>query len=281
MKLLILLFTILCFGSVYSQNTFYISPVFQKKMETNNNIDFNFITPQNLAVSIDVKRAYAVPGFNIGFIFGYRFKNYFFETGWVQDQSGQAFVINTTAYTNTGVDSTYYNPHVSNFTSISFNKYPIRFGLKIAGADSVKLNKKLKWNLFAFGGIDVFKRPPIGISTGSLFEFPVTPAFDKVTIESEFLNFSTKAFLPTIGLTLKGYNKKGRNVINFGLHYSQGLRRYYTSGTKIVFTNVDGYKYNHAAYSKGSGFYFTISKEINPMYKRQRKIKELQNEYKK
>lgn len=188
--------------------------------------------------------------------------------------------MNFTNYHDLAGDIFYQNPAKFIYTSIMFNKFPIRFGIKVAGADSVKVNKKLKWNLFLFGGVDIYTRPPIGIKIGSTSIYYTNPQFDSIIIDEDFINIGTRYILYSLGLSLKGYNKKGQNIVNFSVNYTQGRRFDYMSGTKLVLTNVDGYEYRQYLYSRGSGFYFTLSKDINPFFEKQQKIKRLLNDYK-
>ena len=63
---------------------------------------------------------------------------------------------------------------------------------------------------------------------------------------------------------LKGYNKKGRTIVNFSVHFSQGIKNVRTTYTAFKITNYDGTVYKSYIGSKSSGLYFTLSTDLYP-----------------
>ena len=147
---------------------------------------------------------------------------------------------------------------------MAYSKIPLRMGIKLFGKDSVSTGKTHRWQSFLFGGFDLLIRPSIPAETGGSNTFVTDKLGHTVKYESQLGSDIRYGGLYTIGFMLKGYNKKGRSILNFSVHFSQGTRYGQTSYMNIKFTNYDGTVYRSAVISKSSGLYFSLSTDIYP-----------------
>jgi hypothetical protein len=160
-------------------------------------------------------------------------------------------------------NNTYYSSRTLDAGGQSYSRYGIKFGIKLFGNDSVSPNKKYRWQGFLFVGLEFLIRPPIPAETGLGFVYYTNANLDSMLYTSYFSSGIRYGFMGTLGFMLKGYNKKGRNMINFSVHFSQARRYNQMSYQKINFYDYkDGSNYETYTFSKGSGLYFTISKDI-------------------
>jgi hypothetical protein len=247
--------------NAYAQKGFYLRPAIERKFHANKGLTIPITTQNDYTLIVKPKRFYTMQGFNLSLNAGYRSNNWFAEIGWAQDEA------------NSGIDLilTDYSPYLKNTLSASildyggqsFSRYGIKFGIKLFGNDSVSPNKKYRWQGFLFGGLEFMIRPPIPSETGIGLVFYTNPNLDSVLFTSYFSSQIRYGFMGTLGFMLKGYNKRGRNMINFSVHFSQARRFNQLSYQKINFYDYkDGSNYETYTFSKGSGLYFTISKDI-------------------
>jgi hypothetical protein len=248
--------------NVYSQKGFYLRPLLENKINANGDIPYEVKTAQGYVVKVTPLRFYGEHWYDLGLYMGYRTKKYFFETGWSPDGGNEG--IRLSASTLNPLDSSFYNFTEKETMGASFNKFPLRIGVKIFGKDTVLAGKTLRWQGFLYGGLDVLTRPPINAEVGGGDVFVIDKLGHTVEYESRLRSNQRYTQLRTIGFMLKGYNKKGRSVVNFSVHFSQGLRSLYTTYMEIKFTNYDGTIYKSFVSSKSSGLYFSLSKDIYP-----------------
>jgi hypothetical protein len=249
--------------NLYSQKGFYLRPIVEHKVHVNNDHPYDVTTAQGYTIRVTPINFYTSQGFDIGFYAGYRAKNCFFETGWSQDQGNQG--VRLTATTFERYDNSFHKTEIVYSVGMEYNKYPFKIGLKLFGKDSISANKKLRWQCFLYGGIDLLTRPPIPAENGSGYVFITNKYGDSVIYESQLGSNIRWGRLNTIGLMLKAYNRKGRTVLNLSVHYSQGARNQQITFTSLKFTNYDGTVYKSWVGSKGSGLYFSVSTDIYPM----------------
>jgi|ERR1051326_1239413 hypothetical protein len=252
-------------ANIYSQTGFYLQPTIEHKWHINSTTPYDITTQQGYVMKIEPINFYdfGLSDFNYGLLCGYQTKKLFFETGWTGDQLGIDFNIIGTACSP--FDTTYYVYKSEIKSGALFNKYPFRFGLKLLGKDSVPIGKKMRWQCFLYGGIDYLRVQGTGQFGSSSWGVIINPNHDAIQFEDyESTNFYRGEILKTIGFIFKSYNKKGKNIINFSIHYSHGNREMYYSIPK--FTNYDQVVYmGLPVFSKGSGLYINVSKDIYPL----------------
>lgn len=261
-KLILISLTILS-ANVYSQKGFYLKPVIEHKWHINNDLGYSVTTLQGYNINVRPLNFFTLPGLEMGIHVGYRTKNFLFETGWCTDESSTGMRYVATGYSNS--IKQYYTDIFSEIDGVVYNKYPIRAGVKLFGKDSVATGKKLRWQGFLVGGYDILRRREMDEYGGYSHTFVINSNQDYVQQENVYGTQITRSHLWSIGFLLKGYNKKGRNIFNVEVHYSQGARYGQTAYRKITFTNFDGTEYHSFLQSKGSGLYITFSKDIYPI----------------
>ena len=156
----------------------------------------------------------------------------------------------------------------------SYARYSMNYGVNLSGHKAQERVGKARWELWGFAGIDYWRRPPIPAEspTGGLW------LFNEQDSRSYFADMQTPlrtSFFVTGGLTLKGYNRKGRSIFNVGVFYSQAVTRRVMATSALTFTNyTDGKQYFASIRSKGSGIYFQLSKDIylNNIFKRKKHV---------
>ena len=264
----VLLFSILSANS-FSQKGFYLRPQLERKWHANPGHEYEVTTAQGFTVKVDPLNLYTGNGFDIGIHTGYISKNLFFEVGISQDGSNAGVRLIATSYSKNS--NVYYLDDVYDNMGLAFIKYPLRVGIKLFGKEPIPFNsdKMIRWQGFLQGGVDFLKRQGRGGSVYGLTGWSHTfipQEGDTLLYESFIASNVSNSYLLTLGFMLKGYNKKGRNVITFGIHYSQGKRRGQTTFNDITFTNyVDKKVYRSYVQSNCSGIYFNISKDIYPL----------------
>jgi hypothetical protein len=249
------------FCNTYAQKGFYVRPAIERKFHANKGLTIPITTQNDYTLIVKPKRFYTAPGFNLGLNAGYRTKNWFAEIGWAQDEANSGIDLILTDYRK--YNNTYYSSRMLDAGGQSYSRFGIKFGIKLFGNDSVALHKKYRWQGFLFGGLEFLIRPPIPAETGLGFVYYTNANLDSMLYSSYFSSGIRYGFMGTLGFMLKGYNKKGRNMINFSVHFSQARRYNQLSYQKINFYDYkDGSNYETYTFSKGSGLYFTISKDI-------------------
>jgi hypothetical protein len=246
---------------VFAQKGFYLRPAIERKFHANKGFTIPITTQNDYTLIVKPKRFYTMQGFNLGLYAGYRTKNWFAEIGWAQDDANSGIDLILTDYRK--YNNTYYSSRTLDAGGQSYSRYGIKFGIKLFGNDSVSPNKKYRWQGFLFGGLEFLIRPPIPAETGLGFVYYTNANLDSMLYTSYFSSGIRYGFMGTLGFMLKGYNKKGRNMINFSVHFSQARRYNQMSYQKINFYDYkDGSNYETYTFYKGSGLYFTISKDI-------------------
>lgn len=258
------IFAVLTFCCIhtYAQKGFYVRPVLEHKFNSNSGTSFNIITPQNYILKVEPINFYAQKGLDIGFYLGYRTKNFFFETGWSQDKGSQA--VRVSGLTYYAADSTFYQTELTYTSGISFNKIPVKVGVKLFGVDSIPNNKNWIWQGFAFVGLDFLSRQSGTIKGEQNFNFITNKNSDTLKYNAQLGGQAKSSYMSTIGVMFKATNKKGL-TLNLSVHYSQGSALSYTSFTGLTFTNHDGTVYKSFVGSRSSGLYFSISTDIYPV----------------
>lgn len=250
--------------AIYAQRGLYVRPIVEHKFHTNSGTSFNLVTPQGYTLKVEPINFYAQRGFDIGVYLGYRTKNFFFETGWSQDQGNQGVRVSGLSYY--AGDSSFYHTELTHMSGIAYNKIPLKAGLKIFGmGDTVKNDKNWNWQGFVYGGLDFLSRQPGALTQGSSYNFITNKNLDTLKYEAKLGTNVSWSYLGTVGFMLKARNKNGI-TLNMSLHYSQGARYSHTSYTGLTFTNYDGTTYKSFVSSRSSGIYFSISTDIYPLH---------------
>jgi hypothetical protein len=246
---------------VFAKKGFYLRPAIERKWYANKGFTIPITTQNNYTLIVKPKRFYTAPGFNLGLYAGYRAKNWFAEIGWAQDDANSGIDLILTDYRT--YNNVYLASIILDYGGQSYSRYGIKLGIKLFGNDSVASHKKYRWQGFLYGGLEFLIRPPIPAETGIGIVYYTNANLDSMLYTSYFSSGIRYGFMGTLGFMLKGYNKKGRNMINFSVHFSQARRYNQMSYQKINFYDYkDGSNYETYTFSKGSGLYFTISKDI-------------------
>jgi hypothetical protein len=260
MKQFSVFFCILFSSSLFSQTGFYLHPSIEYKFDINTNFQINITTIQNYTIHLTPKNITPETIVFAGFQIGYRGKNTFFETGWGQDKFSSGITISATAY---DLDKhKYYTKVRKDYGGATFNKIPLRFGIRLFGNDSVATNKKNKWQAFMFGSLDVFI--PVSSDKEKKDVFITNQQGDAINYQFKSFSMLGIALKTTIGLMLKRKMIKGRNI-NFSLSYLPSYNAgIFSSGTgnTLIFTNYDKTKYLLGNFSDGAGFYLGISSDL-------------------
>lgn len=261
MKQIILIFISIVALPLYSQTGYYLHPAIEYKFDTNRNVPFDITTPQNYTIHIAPRNFTAEKTVFLGLQLGYRSKFCFFETGWAQDKFASGITVSANAY---DLDKKlYYTKERKYYGGAAFNKIPLRFGVRLWGKDSVATGKKIFWQGFLFGSIDLLINRRGTTPTND--EFIINPQEDAVSCSyypGRSYGIITKK---TMGLVIKAYTKK-RNNINFSISYLPSFLGdlFFSSHTSssIYFTNYDNTQYHYTTSSFGSGVYFSISTDL-------------------
>lgn len=255
---------ILAFVSIelYAQKGFYVRPIVEHKFHINNGTDFNIITPQGYVLKVEPINFYPQKGFDIGLYIGYRTRNFFFETGWSQDQGNQGVRVSGLSYY--APDSSFYHTELTYKTGIAYNKIPVKIGAKIFGKDSIVGDGNWALQGFVYGGIDFLSRQTGAINGSNSYNFITNKNMDTLKYEAQLGTQMDWGYMNTIGFMLKAHNKKGLTV-NLSVHYSQGVQYSHTSYTGLTFTNHDGTVYKSFVSSRSSGLFFSLSTDIYPV----------------
>jgi hypothetical protein len=243
-----------------AQQGFYVSPIFQKKWVANHQLPFDIYTKTGTVVQIKPKNFYSPRGFDIGLSVGYRKRNHFIDLTWTSDMGSQGFHIIHPIYFPK--DSSIFYSYAVDYSAVIFNKYSLRYGVRLLGRDSISTGKKNRCELFLFGALDFFSRPPIPAKIG----YGVTSKVDNlghILLEETFSSTALRwgsGF--TLGIMLKVFNKNNRPLFNLSAQYLQGGRYNQLSYTLLTITDYSGSKYTHTLFSKGSGFYINLSHDF-------------------
>ena len=258
------LLIIILSANTYSQKGFYLHPIIENKFHINPGHSYDVTTLQGYTIHVSPLNFYNYfKGFDIGIHIGYRTKNFFFETGWSSDQANAGARITAAGSL---VDSIHFINEITTSMGIVYNKYPFRIGIKLFGRDSITIGRSVRWQGFLYGGIDFLRRPGSGVVQGDGYDFIINSKQEYVRFETISENTNeTRSVLNTMGFILKAYNKKGRNILSLGLHFSRG-HNHILAYNSMKFTNYDGIiYYGLGLVSKGSGLYITFSKDIYPI----------------
>ncbi len=254
-----ILLLLISFGSIHSQNSFYIKPILNTKFgiaSTNGFFQFSKHYPQNDYFQVFNKSIHYIPGLHLGLGFGWKNeKNRFsLELTWSQDM---ASIANETVLLTTNGDNNYY-----------YNTYlPYRIGFS-SNRFSLNLNKLIFKDLIE---ID-FGVGFIYLSGGNEnYEFIVDPSpFLYNSTSTLKLKYTTRA-VSNLNLNLSvglGINLKFNDFELFTLStiYYQGLKQnliihenYYELSD---FVTNDTLKYSYSSASKGSGIVIQISRKF-------------------
>jgi hypothetical protein len=261
MKQLAFIIFICTYTLSYSQKGFYLHPSIDYKFDINSNLAYNIITSQGFIIEVTPRNFTAQPLPFLGLQMGYRKKNWFFETGWAQDKFASGLTLTTTEY-NTGTQH-YETKHYKEYGGTSYNKVPLRFGIRLWGGDTLAATKKWRWQVFVVGSYEVlFKKP---VENTKHEQFTTNSQNQKV----DFYYYTQDAFTiqrkKTLGFTIKGYTKNGKNI-NFSVYsllpQTNANYRHAWSANLMHINNFDG-TYNTFHYvSFGGGIYFGISTDM-------------------
>lgn len=247
--------------NVYSQKGFYLHPLIENKSHVNVGYFSEVVTIKGDKFQVRPVNFYNdLNRIGFGLHAGYHTKKMFFEIGWVSDYSATTTRVVGKCMAN---DSTYFLDQVKNTISIPLNKFPIRVGTRVVGKDSVNPDKHVKWQCFLYAGVDLL-RPSSNIKKQEFtHDFMIIPNQYARYENTYKAIFGNRAYSITLGTQLKAYNKKGRNIINLGIHYSLGTRLVLFNPVHLI--NYDGASYwTSGIRSKASGLYISISKDIYP-----------------
>lgn len=266
------LYTLLFLGSVntYSQKGIYFKPLIENTVVTNQGNPYDITTQQGYTLHIRPLNCYYLKGWHdIGLHLGYRTKKVFAEIGVSSSGSNSGFVATGMNYLPNGNG---YIDESTSRTGIMYTKYPLRMGVRLFGNDSLRKGNKKRWECFLYGGIDLLKRPGNGVMDISGMEYIINTNQDTVVLLRKSEVGAAKSYLATIGIMLKGYNKRNRNIFNISIHYSQGHD--VMSWLSMKFINYDGTVYwGKPIKTKGSGLFINISKDIYPSNIFRKKLK--------
>lgn len=261
MKYFFMLFFTIVILPIYSQTGFYLHPSIEYKFDTNHNLSYDIITPQNYSIHVKARNFTAEKTIFMGLQLGYRSKCCFFETGWAQDKFASGITISATAYDVN--KKSYYTKERKYYDGAAFNKIPLRFGIRLFGKDSVAIGKKLGWQAFVFGSLDVLIAKAANSPIND--EFIINPQGDAVSYSYYPGRSYGITMKKTMGIMLKAYTKKGHNI-NFSFSYLASnfgdLFDPKLTLNNINFTNYDDTKYHAGVFSYGSGFYLSVSTDI-------------------
>jgi hypothetical protein len=258
-KTFVLLLSIVC-TLVYGQTGFYFHPELNYKFDINNNGPVAIRTTQGFVINQTPNNFTAERTLFIGAMLGYRSKFWYLESGCIQDKWASGITFSAKVYDANAQQ--YKTQKTTFYGGQSFYKIPLRLGIKLWGADTVIINKKWRWQGFLELSINQFI---LGGSTDSKnATFIVNPSGDVLT--ANYYSSSTMQQTKAVGLLLKAYNKKGRNI-NFSLNYnlSNEGNIFHTpspAGNIITLANYDKALYRSFAFSYGSGIYLGISTDI-------------------
>ena len=246
---------------VNSQPGFYFHPSIEYKFDTNDNLGFDITTPQNYTIHVKARNFTAEQLPFLGLEIGYHRKNWFFESGWVQDKFACGITLKATVYDMNKHE--YYTKQRKDYIGDRINKIPFRLGIRLFGKDTIQTGKKMRYQAFIFGCLDVI----IPVHSGNAINdnFIINPQGNAVNYYSSPSDFAFVSLKKTIGFILKTYTSKGRNI-NYSISYlgSSNGDWFFTrfAGSALIFTNYDKTTYNAVMISRGSGFYFGISTDL-------------------
>jgi hypothetical protein len=268
-KSILLLCIIILPAIVFSQEGFYLRPLFNPGFwPTNPNNSFTITTPQNIKVEMRTSRFFQNQNGNVGAALGYKKNKYYLE------------LIYTFGGANDGVEIKVHNPYwgssyfnkpnlfSENYTIISAgniaSKITLAGGIRVVNSTIPTTGRKFNWQGFLYGGLTLYHNP-------SLTNFPTRHSFivDSLNhkIEWNMPQYDTppkNTLLAMVGFMIKGRTAKNRNF-NIGLDFSQSLLLHiYVYEEKIVTKNYDGTTYVNYLRSRGSGFSMNISTDLFP-----------------
>jgi len=262
MKKFVLFFILFHSVQGFAQNGFYLRTGIERKWHLNSSKPYSVTTAQGFKFDIIPDRFYTYRrfSFNLAASLGYKNNNFFFEAGWAQDDSNQGVTIIGPNYIP---ETKTYNTMVTiDRTGVSYSRIPFTIGYKIWGRDSILPKRVLRWDCFFYAGFDILIRPKIAPESGYSQSYLLDSLDHYMIYESTVGSDIRWGSLCSWGFMFKAYNKQGRSIINFNIQFSQGALQNQSSYTKIRFTNYDGMQYKSNVFSKASGIYIGLSKDI-------------------
>jgi hypothetical protein len=267
-KIIILIFNIYLFGILHSQTGFYFKPLAEVKWNHSKfkNQSYQVNTSNGKTINVKAINNYRNNGFNAGINIGYQGRKFFCETGLSVDGAGTGVLVSGFSYTKQ--DSTYNGISLmSQGGGSGYRKFPLRYGYKLYGRDSVKQGKKMYCNLFLFGGLDILTL--IGTPDLSPFGSSGLDFYDKNGVVtkvklSDYQTGTNWTYYKSIGIVAKFYGKKHKNIFNVAFNFSSAPKYTMLSETRIIVSDANGTKYQNSFFGNGGGFYLTISKDFYP-----------------
>lgn len=249
---------LLGFGSLHSQNSFYISPLLNSKFgisSTNGLFHFSNNYPKNDYFDLYNKSVHFAPGFRIGLGLGWKNDKHKFSLDLLWNQDGST-IQNETVYLGI-IESNYY--------SNSNMRYHIGF---ISNRFSLNLSKPIFKDLIDLNfGIGFIQQP----GGNDNYEFIVdNDPFLYDSTKTLKVKYTTRA-VSNLSLNLSFgvcLNLKWNNFYLFTLSaiYSQGVKRnlivhenYYEL---TDFVSNETLKYSYSSASKGSGIFIQVSRKF-------------------
>lgn len=222
---------------------------------------FGFVTDQGNIVDITPTRLIQPRGLAIGLSAGFKAEFWFLELGRFQDEAIVGARVHYTLFASPG-NGSYIMSNLPYFHGGSYSRTSLNYGFKFTGERDRSVLRKTRWELWGLVGLDYWRRPPIPAKSpiGFLWSFN---AQDVMSLDVDMQTPLRSNYYGTLGLMLKAFNGKGHSILNFSMFYSQGLTRRVMAQSFLTFTNyTDGKFYQRVINSKGSGFYFQVSKDI-------------------
>jgi len=255
------------FVQAIAQKGFYLRPAIECDWNSNRNQSYIVPSPQG-GIPIKSAQLFTMSGFdNIRFYLGYRINNYFFETGYLENDIG--FSIKEYGsylyWGNINANRNHEDP--SSITAAgSFYRIPVRMGKKLWGKDFIQTSRKWYWQGFVFGGIDYLYDRNYKQELAEMQHpapFATAPIIDSVTFPHTFLG--------SLGFMLKTYNKKGHNMLTISIDFSQTLTNYQLE-THIETIAVNGQTNTHFITNRGSGLHICIGWDLFPKNWKRKKV---------
>jgi hypothetical protein len=250
-------------GQLFAQQGFYLKPLLQFKWNHSRDpVDYNISLTPHQPVQIISMANYRTKGFEIGAILGYNFKKSSIEIGVCQDGTNSGFTVRGMSHGQH--DSLFHLETYSSYGGLVMTKIPIHYQLRLWKIDSLHHDPRaFSLEICAFLGIDLIFKPRGDPNTPNIisgYEFYQGGGKYIDLIDKLYATGEHWGYLNTIGLTFK-LNKRDRNILNIRFHASIGAINFSYKELSIV--NTDGTTYVHNELSDASGYYLTISKELN------------------
>jgi hypothetical protein len=285
----LLSFILILSANVYSQKGFYFSPIIElNKWYANKDQSYKITTAQGYELRIKTNQFFFDFMADFGLHLGYRTKHYFLETGISIVNTGMGITYNIMShYPSNSIFSNGINQYrgadaLEEGGSMTFAKIPFKVGIKVFGGDSLNISRKLRWQVFCFGGLEYLFQSHLNNGYIHSVSYNIDEQGHEITISFELLQYQKlrHTLLGNVGFMVKTYTKKGRTLLNLSLDFSQSLQpHYFVEKSKVEITNYDGTTYTTYIVTRGSSMNFSISTDIYP--KNWFKKKQQMDEFKK